>query len=145
MTDTQTATLAEFLLARIAEDEDTARAATPGPWYWEKPSGVDWSQGEESLMSRHQRDGHDVAVLCGWGYDSSGIDAQQADRNHIARHDPSRVLAECEAKRRIVDECTPWVSEPSDDYGAQTVSEMTLRFLALPYADHPDYRQEWRP
>lgn len=21
----------------------------------------------------------------------------------------------------------------------------TLRMLALPYADHPDYRQEWRP
>ena len=22
---------------------------------------------------------------------------------------------------------------------------MTLRLLALPYADHPDYREEWRP
>ena len=40
-----------------------------------------------------------------------------------------RLLAECEAKRQLIDLTIPHV----------------LRILALPYADHPDYRQEWRP
>ena len=43
---------------------------------------------------------------------------------------PARVLAECEAKRRIVE----LISSP----GMQV-----FRLLALPYADHPDYREEW--
>jgi hypothetical protein len=58
---------------------------------------------------------------------------------HVARHDPARVLAECEAKRRIVD------SEGSPYVEGHVPATRTLRFLALPYADHPDYRQEWKP
>lgn len=45
-----------------------------------------------------------------------------------------RVLAECDAKRKIlagVDGRPPSLS--------------VVRLLALPYADHPDYRQEWKP
>ena len=32
-------------------------------------------------------------------------------------------------------------------WGSEVVSGpcATLRLLALPYADHPDYREEWRP
>lgn len=50
--------------------------------------------------------------------------------------DPARVLAECEAKRVAVD----WYL--NDD---ATVMEATIRALAAVYADHPDYREEWRP
>jgi Family of unknown function (DUF6221) len=58
---------------------------------------------------------------------------------------PARVLAECKAKRAIVgrhqqyegngicEECRHY--DPCD----------TLRFLAAVYADHPDYREEWKP
>ena len=52
---------------------------------------------------------------------------------------PERVLAECEAKRRIV--TTQLQPYPAGHAPATLV----LRLLALPYADHPDYRQEWRP
>ena len=51
----------------------------------------------------------------------------------LARHDPARVLAECEAKRQIVQNA----QDPGDD--------LFVAILALPYADHPDYREEWRP
>lgn len=75
-----------------------------------------------------------------------------------------RIKAECEAKRRIVEE-----HQPVDYSGLGMTSPgaccicgadlgmgdwewvegsfpcATLRALALPYADHPDYRQEWRP
>lgn len=45
----------------------------------------------------------------------------------------------CEAKRRIVEHCEPdpITLSPGDDY--------VLRSLASEYADHPDYREEWRP
>lgn len=55
---------------------------------------------------------------------------------------PGRVLAECEAKRRIVAEANRF--EGDDDPGAHVLVGV-LELLALPYADHPDYREEWRP
>lgn len=63
-----------------------------------------------------------------------------------------RVLAECVTKRRIVElakgsihrladaAAEEWGIPHEDTYA----DEMLLRFLALPYADHPAYRSEWR-
>ncbi|MEU2724099.1 DUF6221 family protein [Streptomyces smyrnaeus] len=64
-------------------------------------------------------------------------------RAHIARHDPARVLDEVDAKRRILrwhldEECC---SVCLDDVEGCPL----FRALALPYASHPDYREEWRP
>jgi hypothetical protein len=55
---------------------------------------------------------------------------------------PERVLAECEAKRRIVQGVGVYGGRGSDE---AMYHEVVLSFLALPYADHPDYREEWRP
>jgi len=55
----------------------------------------------------------------------------------------ARVLAECEAKRRIV-ELFPNHPDHSDGWG--NAGGRVLELLALPYADHADYREdEWRP
>jgi hypothetical protein len=70
------------------------------------------------------------------------------------RHfDPARVLAEVDAKRRILEQhhrsgqTCPRCSLGTED--GQVVFERdpcgTLRLLALPYAGHPDYRAEWAP
>lgn len=71
----------------------------------------------------------------------------------------ARVLAECEAKRRIVErregidipadaKCPPGEGFTWLD-GAHTAvrneRERTFRLLAEVYATHPDYRPEWRP
>lgn len=48
-----------------------------------------------------------------------------------------RLLAEVEAKRRIVSLC-----DLADDNGYDIASEV-LALLALPYADHPDYDPAW--
>ena len=65
-----------------------------------------------------------------------------ADRHGWGSY-PARVLAECDAKRRIVE-----LADRDDNwrYGmhSEAIGEV-LRLLALPYADHPDYREEWRP
>ena len=119
-------TLTEFLLARIAEDEAVAAAAVS------RRDGVDkW----EAVGS---------GTVVGPGYDKVKHvmlpSSEDGAARHIARHDPARVLAECEAKRRIVELNA---TKP----GRKTTFRrlLTLQTLALPCADHPDYRQEWKP
>jgi HEAT repeat protein len=59
------------------------------------------------------------------------------DDGPFVRWDSARVLAECEAKRRIVER----VSDVA--WATYSVRDVVLELLALPYADHPDYRKEW--
>src|SRR3954471_23024435 len=120
--------LADFLLARIAEDEAVAQAAVQTTerggsegWYWS-------NAGEAVFLG-----GTSTPVV--WGDEQS-----RPAGNHIARHDPARVLADCEAKRRIVALASDALeSERPGVLGA--VAEL----LALSYADHPEYDEEWRP
>jgi hypothetical protein len=119
---TKTQTLTEFLLARIAEDEALATPAWPedvgNAPLWDKPLRI---VPDDLGNSRTEF--------------------------HLAIH-TARVLAECEAKRRIVEECERHIpTEPGGcDYGdlSPDLAERVLSLLALPYADHPDYREEWR-
>lgn len=60
---------------------------------------------------------------------------------HVARWHPARVLAECDAKRHIIELQRSDLRDDPQDWEADEV----LRLLGLPYADHPDYRAEWRP
>jgi hypothetical protein len=78
--------------------------------------------------------------------------APRPDAEHIARHDPARVLAEVNAKRRILDEIVPKVESywgaVNSEWGCEyddPDGDDVLRLLALPYADHPDYDPAWRP
>lgn len=76
----------------------------------------------------------------------------------------ARLLAEVDAKRRLMSGHGPgrliddsdgkWETDPENwdaPYRLCTGHEWvgypceTLRLLALPYADHPDYRAEWHP
>jgi hypothetical protein len=87
------------------------------------------------------------------------------ERIHFAQWNPARarVLAECEAKRRIValhgdgGHTVGWTKDvyggvdhaclecgTFDEYGVEWPCT-TLRILALLYTDHPDYVEEWRP
>jgi hypothetical protein len=59
-----------------------------------------------------------------------------AHRPHLAPDDAERVLAQCSAWLRIVEAC-------SAADGA--LGDGVLRALASVYADHPDWREEWRP
>jgi hypothetical protein len=151
-----TQTLSEFLLARIAEDETAAQVASPGGWqYGDVDSVAGGSLYDETRMigSLHyeQPDDHDGSIV-------RHLLALEADANgaHIARHDPARVLAECAAKRRIVkrhpavsgccETCTDKMSHPRpSEWAAVRYPCPTLRDLAAVYADHPDYRDEWKP
>jgi hypothetical protein len=135
----QAVTLTEFLLARIAEDEEAADQSV------QLPSGL--------------------------------LHIGSPDTPLILVWSPARVLAECEAKRRIVEWHEKWPvlvqtepkmeTDPTDirgytmrmtqqiqwqtereyfrRFGEAPPSGPILRLLAAVYADHPDYREEWKP
>lgn len=60
---------------------------------------------------------------------------------------PARVLAEVAAKRRLLQQFELRAAAVRGIDGVQTggVWDDMLRLLALPYADGPGYREEWRP
>ena len=111
-------------------------------------------------IAEDERDGPWHMDWCGSvGHDDSGCDCTGR----------ARVLAECKAKRRIVDEHAPgdgpWEGAPPccrvctvdryEELAAGNDPECyheqlpypcpTLRALAAVYADHPDYQADWRP
>lgn len=137
-------TIIEFLTARLDEDEERARRATQGVW---KIWGMAVMADQDGTSSADTAVDVAHTVMADEHGKPRTFDAQ-----HIARHDPARVLAEVEAKRRIVSlhhEPVSWQpgrdpSCSSIDYAEDSTDCETLRALALPYADHPDYREEWR-
>jgi hypothetical protein len=143
----ETMTLAGFLLARVTEDEAVARdalhpdAVKPGQWVTEHHNSEYHSEPNRAHIAE-DRSGH---------YWSVAHEVFIPIAEHVARHDPARVLAECHARRQIAELATAYLSSPESGGWADVDSreyhnaEQTLHLLALPYADHPDYRQEWTP
>lgn len=136
--------LLDFIKARLDEDEAKAQAAMPGPWrhnpdkHWRKPGTRIY---EEAVLAGPA--GQDAAYVAGTG--ESDDPQSMADAEHIARHDPTRVLAEVTAKRRIIELCERSESGDNGDSAATLLADQVLANLALPYADHPDYDESWHP
>lgn len=143
MTTPQTATLTSWLLSCIAEDEAAARVFVNELGVAER-----WGCDEVGAKVRDLREaipfGLDDLVTTG---------RTHMDAAHIARHDPAHVLAVSAAHRRIVelhrdgrsgDYIEPWCATCSDDEDLVYLPCPTLRALASAYADHEDWREEWR-
>jgi hypothetical protein len=114
-------TLTEFLLARIAEDEA----------HWEHLKQILAGAPSHSMVRGEQ------------------FNFAAGDGEPPVPFVPRKLLAECDAKRRIVelheapnrpDYLRSYCVACGDSFPCPT-----LRLLALPYADHPDYQPEWRP
>jgi hypothetical protein len=111
--------LVAFLKARLDEDEQTARAGDDACWH------IDYCDDE------------------GPGYHE--------------RFDPARMLREIEADRKLIeryDACVKKYNEyegtipcGNDDLSESIweYEEYVLPLRAARFADHPDYREEWRP
>ena len=133
--------LAGFILARVAEDEEVATATLNTSIRVGVMRGVPvprWHWGERSVIySDGGTDDEVVRVRHTW----------KQEGEHIIRWDPARVLAECEKNRRIVDVCLAWPrkGEHIAPWPRNDTADSVLRLLALPYADHPDYQESWRP
>lgn len=126
--------LTEFLHARLREDVAFARNAFENDWADTKP---EWSEIWSGTV-----DTGDEQISTG---DSSLS-------RHIERWDPKRVLAESDAKRRIIARYEkvahayaqmPFPGTPTAS--AREWLHAVLVDLASPYADHPSYDESWRP
>jgi hypothetical protein len=95
--------ITEFLLARIAEDEEQAYALV------------------EPQME---------------GYSHKPADSYEGRWSR-------RFLAECEAKRRIVNLSDEVENHYASNYDAQELAGTVLVELSRPYADHPDFDPVW--
>jgi hypothetical protein len=123
-----------FLLARVDEDEATARGSQGGAW----------TTGGLRMISQPEESKDWEPAAPGW-----------------VLVEPRHVLAECEAKRRIVERsggnvcggdspthypqdyaegCDGCAAAQSADYETHWV----LALLASVYADHPDFDEGWR-
>lgn len=130
--------IAEFLLARIAEREEVARKATQGRWkLW----------GMQVLADPVGNSDLDDAVQVAVTTHETGLRTFNAE--HIAYWDPARVLAGCEAKRKIVERycLARTVAYEAPEKGEHLVYA-ALHGVVLahvqPYSDHPDFDPAWR-
>ena len=101
----------------------------------------------------------DEAIGRDWRHHPGKVQVHGGGTGYLAICDPARVLADCEAKRRIVEEHRPLRQDPEWAALGQLPSCCTcggmrgqrrwpcdtLRALVLPYASHSDYREDWRP
>lgn len=123
--------LAVFLRARLDEDDAAAQRVRSS-----------WRQiGETGVIVASDGERAEECANGNW----AGI------AEHIVRHDPARVLREIQAHRTTVDEYDIALGAPAaTDQAAywkghaETLREVCLR-LATVHADHPDYREAWRP
>lgn len=130
--------IVEFLRARLDEDEATAMAAVPGPWR-SSIEGRDHLGGDCVILTDG---GHSDLYISLPGEDTSGfrLQRQDATQDHIARHDPARVLAEVKAKRAVIEyELRYRTVRPTTQDGWGVSASQILRAMAEPYSDHPDY------
>jgi hypothetical protein len=138
--------LATWLRAQLDEDERIALAASPGPW---KPN----AEHDEVLAVDDER------VADGFALSGNQL---RATVDHIVCWDPARVLAEVDAKRRVLD-----LHAPFTDYAGRIRCEhctelchsrsglgcedpadaihpcRTVLLLSLPYGDRPGFDPRW--
>jgi len=154
--------LVVFLKERIDEDEALAQVWVSAPWCEPGEDASHWKDvGSRQVRYDNQLTEQLRAIdvsgrTVNWSeaiwlrWDTNGERAQ-----HIARHDPARVLREVAAKRAILELHKPnsnlidqWTRcyHCNDDYGQRRPYPcQTVRLLAAIYDGHPDYRQEWKP
>jgi len=130
--------LITWLKAQIDDDERLAQRAGA--------SHPRWSYDRETFTV--SSGAYPIAA----GKDRRGTPINDVDGEHIARHDPARVLADVAAKRAIVDLHSPhnhgacptcWRTSPRSSM-REDFPCRTLRLLATAYADSPGWREEWR-
>ncbi|MER5916207.1 DUF6221 family protein [Streptomyces sp. NPDC001982] len=148
--------LVQWLGEQLDEDERIAQAA-PGPtWEHRQARGdFDVSAVFEDYVAVADPERNTVVY--------SDVSAELLP--FALRHDPARVLREIDSKRRMVARYEASLERSVEfrrraDVGAENEAQKAQRsheniqllvlldvvkLLALPYADRPGYRNEWRP
>jgi hypothetical protein len=142
-----TTALIEFLRERLHDDEYVALDCFGVNDRADMHTGTEpprWRYHEGSITSDDQ---HGTLRAKTW----------EREGDHISRHDPARILREVEAGRRLLrmyegaikeHEHAQQYREPHERpqvSAFRRALEAAVKFRALSYTDHPEYRDEWRP
>ncbi|PKV80892.1 DUF6221 family protein [Nocardia fluminea] len=129
-------TIEDFITQRLAEDERQAGVAA-------EARGDHWCADYDGVAGPHGRVGYDM--------DTNVID-------HIANHDPARVLRQVAAVRDILGLAQSAMGAHQADYepggtgdeamygyrmGAAFAYDPVLKAIAATWSDHPDFQPEW--
>jgi hypothetical protein len=129
-------TITKFLLARIAEDEARANDR------WRASRKLDGYQVEFDSMMGH-------AVRHSGSEYTAYFRPDQFRDQFMEHHPDKRVLAECAARRAIIEPFEKLANGRDRHFDAyqHATYKMLLRGVIAPlaavYKDHPDYQPEW--
>jgi hypothetical protein len=160
--------LVQFLRTRYDEETAAARAAMnvvgpvlgSGQWRYTESLGDEGGR-YWSVTTTAPKDTTPTVELVGSGMSGGGVH-EEAVARHIVWHDPARVLAEVEAKRKLIARGGPFCTSDCDEPGNEPMDPDTnwttplehhldcaaynaARELAVVYANHPNYDEAWRP
>lgn len=121
-------TIEEFIEARLAEDERIAHRATR----LIPDERADWLDATEAVHA-----GYDELVHAAPAH----IDGYVTE--HIARHDPARVLRQCTALRAVVVSTRDRIAQGWGHHDIDHLVEADLAPIAAIWDRHPDYQQQW--
>lgn len=125
----------EFLHARLDDDEAIANNALhadgtePGVW----------------ITEHHKYRSDDEPDTCHIAEDRTGdywtvaSEVYIPNAEHMARHDPARVLRDVAAKRATLDTLFAAELRPTQ----WSIFAKVIEPMAAVYSDHPDYQKEW--
>lgn len=139
--------LAAWLLEQLAKDRRIAEGVPESArsWHHDQPyphipeaaSALDLGVGSEGSF---------LFVAGPETPDDPATTVSNAEATHIATWDPARVLAECDAKRRIVELYRFLVGHDGSTAVAAALLDVLKEFgAAYAQVGRPGYREEWRP
>ena len=125
-------TLTEFLLSRIAEDEAVARAEVA------------------RVAGSPRRNGKAYALRMARECEAKRRIVELHKAWPVLVETPPRIERDASDPQRITYSMTQnirWMTEQKyrEAFGSEPPTGPILCALALPYADHPDYDEAWRP
>lgn len=149
---TRMTNILEFLNARLDDDERIAVEATGANWHWDTTDATDsdddqgpwlvsdklceYTESHTGLTKTYPEKVLSTWVTGAWG----GLNVDDTDKDHMARHDPARVLRDVAAKRAVIDAL---MEIPDGKDAGLRVLGKTIPAMAAVYSDHPDYQKEW--
>ncbi|OBA62204.1 hypothetical protein A5780_19290 [Nocardia sp. 852002-20019_SCH5090214] len=151
-------TVTAFINARLDEDEAIAKTAGGDRWAYDnenRPGRTPYvpqaangevyrpdSTREYSYGTGHV--GYDYAyVTCDREGILPSVDADEAE--HIARHDPARVLRQCAAIRAALESIDTLLGIANNsEVTWGTDAEIACEAIASIWSDHPDFDRRWK-
>lgn len=140
--------LVQWLTAQLAEDERLALKSVEQAIV--NLNGADAASVANWHVVERPATGTFVATRDQWNRVAEIVPTYGgAHSEHIAEHDPARVLREIDAKRQIVaryeELCAASKEQGLIGDVTEEYQDFLLRLLALPYTDRPGYQEGWTP